>query len=69
VTGARTRRLSGDELVVLRFAAHRQLARWAHKSELSPRQDAQRNALVRAVRVLDEKAFRHGCELRSIIDR
>lgn len=49
---------------VLKFAAHRQLTRWANKRELSPRQHAQRVALLRAVRVLEDSAFAHGCELR-----
>jgi hypothetical protein len=55
--------LSADEIVVLKFAAHRQLARWAHKRELSPRQRAKRVALVGAVRTLDDHAFAQGCEL------
>jgi hypothetical protein len=56
-------RLSGEELQALRFAAHRQLARWANKPRLSPAQDARRNALKRAVRVLHNHDFAHGCEL------
>ena len=55
--------LSADEIVVLKFAAHRQLARWAHKRELSPRQRAKRTTLVGAVRTLDDHAFAQGCEL------
>jgi hypothetical protein len=55
--------LSADEIVVLKFAAHRQLARWAHKRELSPRQRVKRTALVGAVRTLDDHAFARGCEL------
>jgi hypothetical protein len=58
-----THRLSGDEIMALKFAAHRQLARWAQKEQLSPHQHAQRNALKRAVRILQAKAFAHGCEL------
>ncbi|MGI9100526.1 MAG: hypothetical protein ACR2H2_18900 [Solirubrobacteraceae bacterium] len=57
--------LTGDEIQALKFAAHRQLARWANKRELQPRQHARRAALVRAVRVLEDKAFTHGCELRA----
>jgi hypothetical protein len=57
-------RLSGDEVVALKFAAHRQLARWSNKPKLSPRQHGQRAALKSAVRVLQDQAFAHGCELR-----
>jgi hypothetical protein len=59
------RRLSGDELAALRFAAHRQLARWSSKPRLSPHQHARRNALKRAARVLQHKAFTNGCELSA----
>ncbi len=55
--------LSADEIVVLKFAAHRQLARWAQKERLSPHQRAKRTALIRVVRTLEDKAFAHGCEL------
>jgi len=58
-----TRRLSGDEITALKFAAHRQLTRWAAKGRLSQHRDAQRPALVRAVRILEDQAFTHGCEL------
>jgi hypothetical protein len=57
-------RLSGEEVRALKFAAHRQLARWAKNSGLSPRQQAQRGALAGAVRILQDTAFAHGCELR-----
>jgi hypothetical protein len=57
--------LSGEEILSLKFAAHRQLARWAKKPTLGSRQHAQRNALKRAVRVLQDQAFAHGCELRA----
>jgi len=60
-----TSRLSGDEVVALRFAARRQLARWAKKPTLSPDQHARRNALKRAVAVLHDPAFAHGCELHT----
>jgi len=56
-------RLSGDEVVALKFAAHRQLSRWARPG-LSSHQHAQRAALRRAVGVLQDKTFVHGCELR-----
>jgi hypothetical protein len=58
-------RLSGDQVVALKFAAHRQLARWSNKPKLSPRQHRQRAALRSAVRVLQDQAFAHGCELRG----
>jgi hypothetical protein len=58
------RRLSRDQVVALKFAAHRQLARWSKKPELSARQRLQRTALSGAVRVLQDQAFAHGCELR-----
>lgn len=55
--------LSGDEMAALKFAAHRQLTRWANKRELTPCQHAQRVALLRAVRILEDKAFVPGCVL------
>jgi hypothetical protein len=57
--------LSRDEVLALKFAAHRQLARWAKARPLRPRQQAQRTALVRAVRALEDQAFADGCELRA----
>jgi hypothetical protein len=58
-------RLSGDEILALKFAAHRQLSRWASKPTLTTHQQAQRAALKRAVHALQDKAFAHGCELRA----
>jgi hypothetical protein len=58
-------RLSDDEIAALRFAAHRQLARWAKKPRLSPDQHTRRNALKRAVHVLHDQALAHGCELHA----
>jgi len=58
-------RLSGEEILALKFAAHRQLARWANKPTLSPHQHTQRNALKRAVGVLQDQALAHGCELHA----
>jgi len=55
-----TRRLSGDQVLALKFAAHRQLARWSNKPKLSPHQHAQRTALTRAVRILQDHAFAGG---------
>jgi hypothetical protein len=63
-----TRRLAADEIAVLTFAARRQLTRWANRGALQPRARAQRTALVHAVRVLDDRAFTHGCELRATRD-
>jgi len=59
-------RLSGEEIAALKFASHRQLARWSNKRDLSRRQYAQRIALAlaSAVRTLQHKAFADGCELR-----
>jgi len=59
-----TPRLSGDQVLALKFAAHRQLARWSNKPGLSPHQHAQRTALARTMRILQDKAFANGCELR-----
>jgi len=56
--------LGAEEVLALKFAANRQLARWAKKPRLSPDQHARRNALKRAVAVLREPAFAHGCEVR-----
>jgi hypothetical protein len=41
------------------------MARWANKPKLSERQQGQRLALKCAVRVLQDEAFAHGCELRA----
>lgn len=60
-----TRRLSSDEIIALKFAAHRQLARWSNKPRLSSHQHARRNALKHAVRILEDNAFRGGCELHA----
>jgi hypothetical protein len=68
VTDEPTHRLSGEEISALKFAAHRQLARWAQKGRPSPRRPAQRPALVRAVRILEAKAFADGCELQAPTD-
>jgi hypothetical protein len=65
MSSAPTERLSGEEIGALKFAGHRQLARWAKKPSLSPRQHAQRDALKRAVAVLQDQAFAGGCVLRA----
>ena len=59
-----TSRLSGDHVLALKFAAHRQLARWSNKPRLSPHQRGQRSALKNAVQILQDQAFAGGCELR-----
>jgi hypothetical protein len=64
-----TRRLSGEEVAALAFAARRQLARWARRERLSSHQQIQRTALIGAVRVLADRAFADGCELHRIGDR
>jgi superfamily II DNA or RNA helicase len=63
------RQLPREEVQALKFAAHRQLARWAQKPSLRPRQREQRKALVRAVRSLEDPAFAGGCELHPARDR
>jgi hypothetical protein len=63
-----THRFSREEVQALKFAAHRQLARWAKHNQLRPRQREQRAALVRAVRILEDQAFVDGCELRATSD-
>ena len=60
-----TRRLTAEEIAALKFAAHRQLSRWASKPSLSAHQHAQRAALKRAVQVLQDRTFAHGCQLRA----
>ena len=58
-------RLSRDEVMALKFAANRQLSRWAKRLRLSPHQHSQRAALRRAVRVLQDDRFTHGCDLQA----
>jgi hypothetical protein len=60
-----THRLSREDVQALKFAAHRQLTRWAKNNQLRPRQREQRAALVRAVRILERQAFAEGVELRA----
>ena len=59
-----TRRLASDELLALKLAAHRQLATWVKSSRLRPRQREQRDALLRAVRVLEDVALGEDGDLR-----
>jgi hypothetical protein len=65
MSDAPRRCLSGDEVTVLLFAARRQLTRWANRRELRPHQQVQRTSLIGAVRVLEDRAFADGCELRA----
>jgi hypothetical protein len=57
--------LTREQVLALRFAARRQLARWSNKHGLSSRQQGQRVALSAAVAVLQAEAFANGCELRA----
>jgi len=59
-------RLSSEQIAALKFAAHRQLSRFAKNRELRPRQQARRDALLSAVRVLADDTLRGGCQLRPI---
>jgi hypothetical protein len=65
VSGEPTARLSGEQVTALKFAAHRQLARWSSKPKLSEHQHGQRSALKGAARVLQDAKLAHGCELRA----
>ena len=56
-------RLSRDELLALKFAAHRQLSRWANSPPPGARRQARRDALVSAVRTLDDSRLARGCHL------
>jgi hypothetical protein len=69
MSGPPARRLTADQIVALRFAAHRQLARWSDKTGLSHHQHAQRAELRRAAQILKDGAFARGCELRAPTDR
>lgn len=60
-----TQRLEHDEIKALKFAGHRQLARWSRKLRLDPHQHATRRALIRAVQKLDDDAYADGVELRA----
>jgi len=68
VSGAPARRLSGEEITVLTFAARRQLTRWANRTDRRPRQHEQRATLIRAVRTLEDPALADGCELQVTRD-
>ena len=62
----RPQRLSREEVQALKFAARRQLARWAKSRPQASRQQARRDALIRAARTLEDPVFADGCELRAI---
>jgi hypothetical protein len=68
MSDAPTHRLRGDDITALTFAARRQLTRWANRRPLQPHERARRTALIRAVRLLDDPAFAHGCELHPVSD-
>jgi hypothetical protein len=61
--------LSREEVQALKFAVHRQLARWAKSNQLRPRQREQRAALVRTVRILEDQVFADGLKLGAAADR
>jgi hypothetical protein len=63
-----THRLSGEEVEALRFAMRRQLTRWANKGPLQQSERQRRDALAAAARVLDDKTFAHGIEVRASND-
>jgi hypothetical protein len=56
--------LSGEEVLALKFAGPSPARTMGQEARLSPHQHAQRNALKRAVGVLQSHAFAQGCELR-----
>jgi hypothetical protein len=58
--------LSREEVLALKFAAHRQLTRWARSRPLPPRQETRRDALINAVRTLEDPAFTDGCEVHPL---
>jgi hypothetical protein len=65
VSDAPAPRLSRAEITALTFAARRQLTRWARRTDLQQRDNEQRAALRRAVRILEDPALAGGCELRA----
>jgi hypothetical protein len=68
MSDAPVRRLTGEQVAALRFAAHRQLARWSKRPALSAHQRAQRNELRRAVEILTDRAVVGGCALHGCAD-
>jgi hypothetical protein len=68
MSGTPVRRLTGEQIAVLRFAAHRQLARWSKRTSLSAHQRAKRTELRRAVDILTDRAVIRGCELHACAD-
>ena len=65
MTDPSVQHLSADEVTALRFAAHRQLTRWANKRQLEPLERARRTALISALRALRHNAYDGGCLLRA----
>jgi hypothetical protein len=60
--------LTREQILALKYAAHRQLARWAKSRPLPARHQARRTALIHAVRTLEDPAYTHGCELHATGD-
>lgn len=61
--------LTAEEITALKFAAHRQLARWASKgTRLQPRQKTRRTALISAVRTLEREELADGCTLAPTVE-
>ena len=62
-------RLSGEELRAVKLAAHRQLSKWARSSHpLKASTQTRRDALLAALRVLDDHRLDGGCQLRPAAD-
>lgn len=59
-------RLGREEILALKFACYRQLGRWANTPASSPDQRAKHDALKRAVTVLNDHAYTHGCQLQPL---
>jgi hypothetical protein len=59
-------RLTAEEILAVKFASYRQLARWASTPKLSPEQRAKRDALKRAVTVFNDHAYTQGCQLQPL---
>jgi hypothetical protein len=65
VTDVKPHHLSRDEIRALKYAAHRQLARWARARPLHSRQRERRAALITAVRTLEDPLLANGCEVSA----
>ena len=67
MTATPTQRLTREQILALKFASHRQLARWAKTRPLPPHQQARRTTLAHAIRILEDPTFAGGCELRPTV--